>query len=228
VFKRVYTRLTSLDLGLWLLSAVMVVLALGSFTPGSSESSAINDYPLFVWLNHMPLAFSWWLWLAMALVGVLSLNALVCSIDALRKRGRSVAPHIMHAGFLLIVLAHLFSASGSFKDQLQLPEGGSIGFPDGELVRVEKISGNIGAMGMMTNYHAQLRLASGATDIIQPNQPLFHKGYGVYLKEVALDPQPVALFEIHKEPGAIPALLGAILFTVGNLWLLALRSKKER
>lgn len=222
MLKQLYTRLSSLNLGLWLLSGVMLVLAVGSFSRGSSESAGLNDMPLLSWLQRAPLSFSWWLWLAVALLVVLCLNTVICSIEALRRKGRSIAPHLMHAGFLLVVLAHLFSAYGGFKDQVQLVEGSSIGFRDGERLQVEKISADVGPMGMMTSYRAEMRL-DGKLTTVQPNAPLFHKGYGIYLKQVELMPAPVALVEIHREPGAIPALLGALLFTAGNLMLLARR-----
>jgi hypothetical protein len=222
VLKNLYTRLCSLNLGLWLMSGVMLALAVGSFSRGSSESAGLNDMPLLLWLQRAPLSFSWWLWLSLALIALLSLNALLCSIEALGKKGRHIAPHLMHAGFLLVALAHLFSAYGGFKQQLQLGEGSSIGFADGERVRIERITGEVGPRGMMSAYRAQL-LQGGRLSEVSPNRPLFHKGYGIYLKDVALTPAPVALFEIHREPGALPALLGALLFTVGNLMLLAQR-----
>jgi len=58
---------------------------------------------------------------------------------------------------------------------------------------------------------------------VRPNVPFFHDGYGIYLKDVALSPAPVALLEVHREPGALVALSGALLFTLGNLMLLARR-----
>jgi hypothetical protein len=223
--KQLYMRLTSLNLGLWLLAAVMVALAVGSFCSGSSETAGLNDYPLFVWLRHAPISLSWWLWLAVGLIAILCVNATVCSIEALRKKGRSIAPHLMHGGFLLIVVAHLFSAYGGMKDQIQVAQGSTIGFPDGEKIRVERISGEVGPMGMMKNYRADLRIGSTVSGS-QPNSPVFHKGYGIYVKEVALSPMPMALLEVHREPGAMPALLGALLFTAGNLMLLGQRRKR--
>ncbi len=222
MLTRLHNRLASLNLGLWLMSGVMLALAVGSFSRGSSESGGLNDLPLFLWLREAPLSFSWWLWIAVALLVVLCLNAVLCSIEALRK-GRSLAPQLMHAGFLLVVLAHLISAYGGYKQQFQLGEGGSIGFPGGERVRIERISGETGPMGMMSAFGAELRVASGKLSEVRPNVPLFHKGYGIYLKEVALSPVPVALLEVHREPGAPAALLGALLFTLGNLMLLAQR-----
>jgi len=46
------------------------------------------------------------------------------------------------------------------------------------------------------------------------------------LKEVGLFPNRAALIEIHREPGAGLALAGALLFTVGNVLLLAVRQGK--
>jgi hypothetical protein len=226
LFKQLYYRLASLNLGLWLLAGVMLALAVGSFSPAGSEGAGLNEMPLFLWLRRAPLPFSWWLWIAVLLMVVLCLNTVVCTIEALKRRGRSIAPHLMHAGFLLIVLAHLCSAYGGFKEQAVLEQGGSLGFPDGERLQVERISGESGAMGMLTSYRAVLRTGSGAAQTVQPNHPVFHKGFGIYLKEVQLAPTPVALFEIHREPGALPALLGALLFLAGNLMLLAQRGKR--
>ena len=219
MLKRLYTAFCSLNLGLWLMTGVMVALAVGSFSGASSEGGGLDDMPLLFWLQRAPLGYSWWLWLCVALIAVLFVNALVCSIDALRGKGRSLAPHLMHAGFLLIVLAHLLSAYGGRKQQLQLPEGDSFGFPDGERVVVERITGQIGPMGMMSGYRADLRTGDGL-HAVQPNRPFFHKGYGIYIKDVELSPVPVGLFEVHREPGALPAFIGALLFTVGNVWLL--------
>lgn len=221
MLKAFYSHLTSLNLGLWLMVGVMLTLAIGSFS-GSSMASGMNDMPLLIWLTRAPLSFSWWLWLCVAFLAVLTVNAFLCTIEALRKKGRSIAPHLMHAGFLLVVIAHLISSYGGFKQQLQMTEGGSIGFPDGDQVRVERITGQVGPMGMLTSMQADLRVA-GKVEGVQPNQPVFHKGYGIYLKDVALDPVPVALFEVHREPGGLAALIGALLFTAGNVMLLVQR-----
>lgn len=223
MLQKLYEKLASLNLGLWLMGLVMVALAAGSFSPGASETAGINDIPLFAWLKETPLGYSWWLWLAVALLVVLVVNTVLCTIEALRRRGRSIAPHLMHAGFLLIVVAHLFSAYGSLKAQVPLLEGRTLDFPDGSKVKVESIHAVSGSMGMMTSYSADLRTPRGELKEVRPNQPLFYGGYGVYLKEVEMEPAPAGLFEVHREPGAWPALLGALLFTIGNIMLLSVR-----
>lgn len=225
MLKMLYDRLASLNLGLWLITLVMVFLGIGSFSPSSAEQAGINDLPLFLWLRVTPLPSSWWLWVSIALLALLVVNTVVCGIEALRK-GRSLAPQLMHLGFLFIVLAHLFSAYGGFKQAMQVPQGAQITYPGGERVLVEQIQATEGAMGMMTSYGATLRLPDGSRHEVHPNHPLFFQGLGVYLKEVGMMERPVALFEVHREPGAIPALIGALLFTVGNLMLV--RSRRGR
>jgi hypothetical protein len=46
---------------------------------------------------------------------------------------------------------------------------------------------------------------------------------GVYLKQMSLNPTPRALVEISYEPGAMWALIGGMLFSVGTVLLVTLR-----
>jgi cytochrome c biogenesis protein ResB len=233
--RKFYDFISSLDAGLWLMGGVMLLLVAGSFSRGGTEGSSINDLPLFQWLGSAPAAASWWLWAALALLGLLAVNTLLCSVESLRGKAGSarfparIAPQIMHAGFLLILLAHLFSSSGGFKQVIPIREGGVIGLPDGSSVLVATVEEVTGPMGFPTDYSAEIKtLAGGETGsaTISPNRPFFFHGAGFYLKEVALSPYRAALIEIHREPGAGVALAGALFFTVGNLVLLSVRRGK--
>jgi hypothetical protein len=230
MFTAIYNRLASLTFGLWLLGGVMLFMAFGSFLQG--EGSAINEVALFVWLQEVPLAESWWLWVTVGLLALLALNTVLCSWDSLRlkwQRGSfltRIAPQVMHLGFLLIVVAHLQSAAGSLKQAMPLQEGSTIDFPDGHQIKVVAINATYGKMGMPTAMSARLRYPEAGTTreaIISPNHPIFYQGHGIYLKDVALEPMPGALIEVHREPGAAVALVGALLFTAANLVLLAKR-----
>ena len=232
MLRALYNRLASLTLGIWLMAGAVVLLAIGSFSGGGAESSSINDMPLLRWLMETPPGTSWWLWLTVALLALLALNTVICSIESFRsKYGRAgfltlIAPQVMHAGFLFIVLAHLFSAYGGFKQVMPLYEGSSVGFPDGTRVEITHIAAQAGPMGMMSDYSAEVRFGTDTgrgTQTISPNHPFFYRGFGIYLKEVEISPRPAALIEIHREPGAGLALAGAILFTIGNVALLAVR-----
>jgi ResB-like family protein len=232
MFAAIYRRLASLSLGIWLTFGVICLLGVGSFMGGGEEGGAINEMPLFAWLREVSFATSWWLWLTIALLALLVLNTVLCSIESLRMKWQKgsflirIAPQVIHAGFLLIVLAHLFSAYGGFKQQFQAAEGQVIGFPDGSGVEVQRIDAVMGMRGMVTDYSAQLRTVDAGVDrtaVIRPNHPFFHRGFGLYLKHAEPYPYPNAFIEIHREPGAGMALAGALLFTVGNVVLLAVR-----
>ncbi len=230
LFRAIYTRLASLTLGLWLLGGVMLFLAIGSFLQG--EGSSINEVPLFLWLREVPLRESWWLRGALLLLALLALNTVLCSIDSLSAKWQRgsflvrIAPQAMHLGFLFIMVAHLQSASGSFKQAEQVGEGAAITFPEGSQVVFTDFNATYSKMGMPTSLSATLAYpAAGGTAMatISPNHPFFYQGHGIYLKDVAPPPTKAALVEVHKEPGAGMALAGGVLFTVANVILLARR-----
>lgn len=234
LIKNIYARFASLTLGLWLLGGVMLFLAVGSFLQG--EGSMINEVALFAWLREVAPRESWWLWAAIALLALLGLNTFLCSIDSLRlkwQRGSflvRIAPQAMHLGFLFIMIAHLQSAFGGFKQGMQVEPGSTINFPDGSVVVFTDFAATYSRMGMPTAYSATLECRSGGrveSAVISPNHPFFHLGHGVYVKDVAPPPMKAALVEVHKEPGAAMALAGGAIFTVANLVLLARRREKS-
>jgi len=179
---------------------------------------------------------SWWLWGTLGLLALLALNTVLCSMESLRAkwlRGSflvRIAPQLMHLGFLCIVLAHLFSAYGGFKDGGPLPEGGSFNFPDGSRVQLTRLDIRMGPMGMPLDFSGTLRHLTGKGELhalFSPNHPYFYQGFGVYLKQVEPFPVKTAIVEIHREPGAGLALVGATFFTVANLMLIWLRRGKK-
>jgi hypothetical protein len=235
MFRPIYDRFASLTFGLWLTGGVMVLLGVGSFAGGGEGVGNINTMALFAWLTETPLALSWWLWATVGLLALLALNTVLCSIESLRAKAGSgrvlpiIAPQVMHAGFLLIVLAHLFSAWGGAKEALPVREGEAITFPGNGQVQIDNLRLATGPMGMPVDYSAEVRYPADSgigARTISPNHPAFYRGFGIYLKEVALYPYRAALIEIHREPGAGLALAGALLFTLGNVVLLAVRRGK--
>lgn len=232
--RKLYEFLTSLDLGIWLVSGVMLFLGIGSFV--TREGSAINDVPLFIWLTKAPPMESWWLWVTVGILAILALNTLLCSIESLRAKWQRgsflvrIAPQVMHLGFLFIMLAHLSSAYGGFKEGGALPEGGSFSFPDGSTVQLTRLDVRIGPMGMPLDFSGVLRHSTPSGEIqgsFSPNHPYFYQGFGVYLKHVEPYPTRTAIVEMHREPGAGLALAGAFFFTVANLMLVWLRRGKR-
>lgn len=230
LLKNIYARLASLTLGLWLLGGTMLFLAIGSFLQG--EGSTINEVPLFLWLREVPLRESWWLWVSLLFLAILALNTVLCSIDSLTAKWQRgsflsrIAPQAMHLGFLCIMVAHLQSAAGSFKQAVEVGQGSGITFPDGSQVVFTDFNATYSPMGMPTALSATFTYPAGnatASATISPNHPFFFQGHGIYVKDVAPPPMKAALVEVHKEPGAGMALAGGVIFTVANIVLLARR-----
>lgn len=230
---KLWRLLISMELCLALLALICIVMAGGSFALSGEYAAAINSMPLLIWLRNVPAGASWWLWLTLVLLGLLVLNTLLCSFEVLWSRwGRGgwtilLAPQLVHAGFLLIVLAHLISAAGSSVQQMVVQEGVLASLPSGRQFGVAAITVTMLPNGMPTGFSSELvtdlQNPSGRT-VISPNYPWFADGYGVYIKQAEEYPTRRALLELHREPGAGMALAGALLFTVGNILLLVVRS----
>jgi hypothetical protein len=233
ILRKTYDLLGSLNLGLWLIGGVILLLGIGSFATGTEEIARLNSMPLFAWLTTAPGTRCWWLWLSLLLLALLALNTVLCTIESLRqKKGRSglllrLAPQVMHAGFLLIVLAHLISSVGGFKQVMQVGEWSRIGFPDGAGVRIERLDAEVAVQGYITDFSASVTTSDGRRGVIRPNEPFFWQGVGIYLKQVEIYPVKFGIMEIHREPGAGWAFSGAVLFTLGNIVLVTRRRQDK-
>ena len=232
---KLWRLLISLEFCLWLLALVCVVMAAGSFSLSGEYAAAINGMPLFAWLLETPLSISWWLWVTLVALGLLVLNTTLCSSETLRNRWGGggltalLAPQLMHAGFLLIVLAHLFSAMGSSLQAVEVREMEIAELPDGSKFGVAAITVTTSPQGMPIGFSSELvtNLNRPAERIvISPNHPWFSNGFGVYIKQAEAYPIKRALFEIRREPGAAMALAGALLFALGNVMILVIRSNQ--
>jgi hypothetical protein len=234
--KRLWNALISLQLSLWLLALLCLALGAGSFLLTGEPAAAINFMPLFAWLAETAVRHSWWLWLTVLLLALLAITTLLCSWDAIMARRRRVglmallAPQLVHAGFLLIVGAHLMSALGASVQQFEVYQGAWLQLPDGQPVGVAAIKAELSPMGMPLGFSAELAIdpRNPAQQVtISPNHPWLSGGYGVYIKQAVGYPFPRALLEVHREPGAGMALTGAVVFTIGNLLVLRVRSRRD-
>lgn len=234
--KQFWRLFISLELCLGLLLITCIALAIGSFMLSGNHAATINAMPLFSWLHDTPAGVSWWMWLTLTFLALLVLNTILCSIATVQSRWRRsgfvslVAPQLMHAGFLLIVIAHLCSAYGGFKEQIVVFEGSVARLPDGRPFALRSITVDMSPMGMPTHISTEL-----VTDpdnpagvvTISPNHPWLSGAYGVYIKQAENYPYRRALLEIHREPGAGMALAGALLFTAGSLMVLYQRARAK-
>jgi hypothetical protein len=226
----------SIELCLVLLALICCIMASGSFLLSGEYAAAINFMPLLVWLREVPFSASWWLWLTITLLALLVLNTILCSLETLwSRRGRGgllplLAPQLIHIGFLLIVLAHLQSAYGSYLQQVEVVEGMVARLPDGKQFGIAALAVTMSPMGMPTGFSSELVTDLGNPSerfTVSPNHPWFSGGYGVYIKQAEGYPVKRALLEIHREPGAAVALAGAVVFSAGNVLLLFLRSRSK-
>jgi hypothetical protein len=230
---KIWRVMMSLELCLLLLALLCAIMAAGSFLLTGQYAAAINGMPLMAWMRAVPVGASWWLWLTLVLIGGIAINTLLCSAETILSRWKKgaltalLAAQLMHAGFLLILLAHLTSALWSSVDQLEVHEGSLATLPNGAQFGIAALSISVSPKGMPIGFSSELVTnLNNPTErtIISPNHPWFSGGYGVYIKQAEMYPFKRALFEIHREPGAGLALAGSLLFVAGNVLLLTIRS----
>lgn len=228
----------SLKTSLWLLCVVIVVLLAGALImPGEKAFLSVHSLPLLDWMRQQPVKSTWWLWASMALLLVLAANTLVCSIDSIvRKRKVTqwmllLSPQIVHIGFLLMLIAHLSSAAGGFKTFAVAAEGTPLEMPDNSVVQIKKIAMSFDSYGYLSDWSVDVEYWYNGQvmkqDRLMPNKPVFHKGVGVYVKDLRAFPNKMVLLEVSREPGAVWALVGGILFMTGTIALLVFKMKRE-
>ena len=142
-----------------------------------------------------------------------------------------ISPQVIHIGFLFILLAHLLGAGWGYKLSGMMPEGAYAPLPEDLALRLNKIHVQTDALGFMTDWYIEASLYENnhlvRSGTLGPNSPLFYGGTGIYLKSLNFDRGPAALLLIAKDPGAIWALVGGVLFTLGSVTLLALKWEKS-
>ena len=238
MLKKALDFFLSLRTAIWLLLALLCILLYGSFLmPVKEEFQTLQIVPLFQWMTENPLVVVWWLWAAIGALSLLTANTLICSVESvLKKRGARnillvISPQVIHIGFLFVLLAHLLSSYGSSRDTGFVAKGSVVALADGTSVRFETINAEADSSGYISDWSAEISyLREGVpirSDLIKPNSPSFHGGSGIYIKTVRFQPFPVALIEVSRDPGALWALIGGILFLAGTSTLLALKIKRD-
>ncbi len=234
--KGIVKILVSIRLTVTTLLILILCLFLGAYLmPLKEEFQSIHSWPLIEWLTKMPIDLTWWLWASIILLILLTINTIFCSIDSIIKKRRLtgwlilISPQIIHVGFLFILFAHLMSSLGGFKDYSVVTEGTIINISPDEFIRFERINIETDQRGFITDWSIDTGKFNNGIyeDIsIRPNRPLFTKGVGIYIRDIQTHPFKAALMEISREPGAIWALFGAMLFATGTIILLILRLRR--
>lgn len=235
--------LTSLKTCAWTSLAFALAGAAGSVVMGRyPEIFSDMDAQVFAgWLARKGLVSpgpALWLYALLLATGLLAVNAACCTADRLVQifRGkatlRRLLPHVMHVAFMGVVLSHL--ASSVWGDRIAgvaVPEGSfaPVG-ATGLILRLDRLDVAMAPEGYPKDFGAAVTLFRDTTPvargIVRANEPLFHDGYGVYLKNFGPTPwgAPYAVFDANRDPGAGWILVSAVLFTAANaLYLLPAR-----
>ena len=232
--------LTSLTTCAWVSLAFCVAGAAGSVLLGRYPEifSDMDAQVLAGWFARKGFAApgpTLWLYGLLAATALLAVNAACCTLERLLQifRGkvtlRRLLPHIMHIAFLGVVLSHLVSSfSGDRIPGIAVPEGGVV--PVGEtgwVLRLDRLHVDMAPEGYPRDFSAAVTLFRDrsplARGVVRANEPLFHEGYGIYLKDFGPTPwgAPYAVFDANRDPGGVAILVFSLLFTAANLaWLL--------
>ncbi|MBI5409516.1 MAG: hypothetical protein HZA14_09140 [Nitrospirae bacterium] len=148
LLKHLLEFFLSLRTTLWFLGGLLFLLLAGAFVmPGQEEFQYLHSMPLFEWLQKQPFRITWWLWGVIAVLSILTVNTLFCSIESIFKKRKVtqwlllISPQIIHIGFLFMLLAHLLSALGGSQEFAAAREGSLIKIDgDDQLLRVGSIN----------------------------------------------------------------------------------------
>ena len=240
LFKSLSGFFFSLRTTLWSLGIMLLLMFAGArIMPGRQEFQALHSVPLFDWLTAQPLEVTWWLWGLIGVLAVIAVNTLCCSVESIIKKRKVtqwlllISPQIIHAGFLFMLLAHLLSAWGASQSQAFAGEGTIVLLPDRTTsVKVDNISVQYDYYGYISGWKVDLEyLLHGKMsrrDSIRPNSPSVFKGFNINVKNLRPYPEEAVLLQINREPGALWALAGSILFMLGITALVVLRVRMER
>jgi len=239
IFKKILNFFLSLRTTLWFLGLLLVLFFVGAFImPGNKAFQQLHSIPLFEWIRKQPVKDIWWLWGIIGVLAVIAVNTLFCSIDSIIKKRKVtqwlllIAPQIIHIGFLFMLLAHLLSAFGASQRNANVMEGSRLSISNDTILKVDNINIDIDYYGYVTDWKVDVTYLSGneilQTDRIMPNTPSVYRGFNVNIRNLKPYPQKIALLQINREPGAIWALAGGILFTIGIVILIALKRKIDK
>jgi len=232
----------SLKTAVWTLFVLLCLFFIGSYMLPMHRRvfGPMNNDLLFHWVRDIAADNfwqTWWFFAALAGLVLLTVNTIFCSIQLVRGKWSHsnfllrISPQVIHIGFLFILLAHLLGAGWGYKLSGMMPEGAYAPLPEELALRLNKIHVQTDAFGFMTDWSVEASLYENnhlvKSGTLGPNSPLFYGRTGIYLKSLNFDRGPAALLLIAKDPGAIWALVGGVLFMLGSVPLLALKWGKS-
>ena len=236
ILKHILHFFLSLRTTLWFLGLLLVLFFVGAFImPGNTSFQQLHSTPLFDWIRNQPVKEIWWLWGIIGVLAVIAVNTLFCSVESVLKKRKVtqwlliIAPQIIHIGFLFMLLAHLLSGLGASQRNANVREGARLSISSNTILKIDNINIDIDHYGYITDWKVDVSYLSGnkilQSDRIMPNSPSVFKGFNVNIRNLKPYPQKIALLQINREPGALWALAGGILFIIGIVILIAFKRK---
>ena len=230
--KRLWGILISLNTVFVLFALTIAFCLIGSLMlPGNlAFFSGIDDAPLFEWLSDSgDLAMLWWIYFLIASVAGLALSTIACTIEALLKRSSlgllyKFSPQVMHLGVLLVMLGHLLTGAMGHRADLLISEGSSGEIAPGLEVRVVHVGEESNEAGTAIRWLAVLDIYKDGTMLEQrdlvPTRPVYVDGFGLFFdtfNQGGRGETPSAVIQVTRDPGALWALAGGVLVTLGGI-----------
>lgn len=228
--KAILYFLLSIKTALGLFCALIALAFIGSIMLPENLTffSGIDDIPLFQWLSaNSDLRLTWWIYLMILILAVMSVNAIFCTVEGLMKKlsGRNIvvklSPHIIHIGVLLVLFGHLLTASVGFKTDILIKAGEKKSVGGNTSLSLVDVKVEKDENGYDTDWEATLLWFEAGEKryekILRPVHPLYFGRFGIYFKSVSTEPEPSALVRITSDPGALFALIGGVLLSIGGI-----------
>lgn len=214
--------------GLFLGFIVVAVFGSLSLVNNLSFFSGVDDVPLFHWLSASnDLGKTWWIYGMISVIAVLAVNTIFCTLEALFRRISrrdlilKLSPQVMHGGILFIMLGHLLTASAGFKTDINVSEGEKKAVSGSIAVSAEDIKVRTDENGYYTDWEARLSWFEDGQkkyeSILRPVHPVYYGQFGLYMRSVAMEPGASVLIRVCRDPGALWALIGGALLSLGGL-----------
>jgi hypothetical protein len=225
--------LLSLKTAFWLFTAFIVLLFVGSLSlPGNlAFFSGIDETPLFRWLSRSgTISITWWIYVMIAMLAVLAASTLFCTAQAFLSRTGwqapvlKLSPQVMHIGVLFIMLGHLLTASMGFKMDMLLKQGERAVVAGDRTLLLEDVVVHKDRQGYDADWEAKLIWDDGGntlTTSLRPLHPRYFGQFGLYSRSVSNGPEKTALVRVCRDPGALWALLGGVLLSIGGVGFLS-------
>jgi hypothetical protein len=208
----------------------IVIVLIGSLMLPTNLAffSGIDDEPLFRWLaDNVNLKITWWIYALIFMLALFAVSTIFCTVEALLKRMSwinfilKISPQIMHIGVLFIMLGHLLTASTGFKTDMVIYKGEEKPVTGDTAISLDDISVKTDEDGYYTDWEAKLKwIEKGKktqAQVLRPVHPLYFGQFGLYIQSVTLEPETTALIRVCRDPGALWALIGGLLLSVGGL-----------